>query len=192
MKRYFESFYNADPMDELGEAAARQLGTYAGEDDPALRRYHRIIAHQLDSIIYAGWDEPAVPLADLERLGATVRAEIHSTVQRLDHGGYRWRTWYLDPQRKVTKILGQSTPQTAVACARRCTAPFSPRTPSRKACVVTWFHPILCGTGRAPELTDSYATPPSPRATRSHHFRRSTEISPSTPSTLSLHKPPLL
>ena len=26
MKRYFESFYNADPMDELGEAAAHQLG----------------------------------------------------------------------------------------------------------------------------------------------------------------------
>lgn len=105
MKRYFESFYNADPMDELSEAAAHQLGTYAVEDDPALRRYHRIIGRQLDSIIYAGWDEPAVPLADLERLGATVRAEIHSTVQRLDHGGHQWRTWYLDPLRKVTKIL---------------------------------------------------------------------------------------
>jgi hypothetical protein len=105
MKRYFESFYNADPMDELSEAAAHQLGTYAVEDDPALRRYHRIISRQLDSIIYAGWDEPAVPLADLERLGATVRAEIHSTVQRLDHGGHQWRTWYLDPLCKVTKVL---------------------------------------------------------------------------------------
>jgi hypothetical protein len=92
-------------MDELSADAAHELGTYAVEDDPALRRYHRIIDHKLDSVIYAGWDEPAVPLADLERLGATVRAEIHSTVQRLDHGGHQWRTWYLDPLRKVTKIL---------------------------------------------------------------------------------------
>jgi hypothetical protein len=105
MTRYFETFFNADPMDELSEADALATGTYAVEDDAAMRRYRRIIDNQLDSIVYAGWDDPTEPLADLERLGEPVRAEIHSTVERLPDDAYRWRTWYIDPQRRITKIL---------------------------------------------------------------------------------------
>ena len=105
MTRYFEHFYNAESMDELSEADARAAGTYAVEDDPAMRRYRRVIDNQLESIVYAGWDDPTEPLADLEHLGEPVRAEIHSTVERLPDGAYGWRTWYVDPQRRITKIL---------------------------------------------------------------------------------------
>jgi hypothetical protein len=105
MRRYFESFYNADLMDELSEAAARAAGTYAVEDDASMRRYRRIIDNQLDSIVYKGWDDPTEPLADLERLGEAVRAEIHSTVEKLPGNAHKWRTWYVDPQRRIAKIL---------------------------------------------------------------------------------------
>ena len=111
MTRYFKKFYNADPMDELSEAEARAAGTYTVEDDTAMRRYRRIIDHQLDSIVYAGWDDPAEPLADLERLGEPVEAEIHSPVERLPDNTYSWWIWYIDPQRRIIKIL---EPQYAV------------------------------------------------------------------------------
>lgn len=105
MTRYFEHFYNAESMDELSEAEALAAGSYAAEDDTAMRRYRRVIDNQLDSIVYAGWDDPAEPLADLERLGEPVEAEIHSTVERFPDGAYQWRTWYIDPQRRIIKIL---------------------------------------------------------------------------------------
>lgn len=105
MTRYFESFFNYDPMDELSEAAAWEVGTYAVEDDPSMRRYRRIIDNQLDSIVYKGWVDPTEALADLERLREPVDAEIHSPVERLPDNGYKWRTWYLDPQRRIRKIL---------------------------------------------------------------------------------------
>jgi hypothetical protein len=105
MTRYFETFFNHDPMDELSEAAARAAGTYAVEDDPSMRRYRRVIDNQLNSIVYKGWDDPTEPLADLERLGERVRAEIHSPVEKLPGNTHRWRTWYIDPQRRITKIL---------------------------------------------------------------------------------------
>ena len=104
MKRYFDSFFNHDPMDELSEAAALEAGSYVVEDDPAMRRYRRVIDHQLDSIVYAGWDDPTEPLADLQRLGQAVAAEIYSPVEQLPDNAYKWRTWYVDQQRKITKI----------------------------------------------------------------------------------------
>jgi hypothetical protein len=105
MKRYFDSFFNHDPMDEVSEVAARAAGSYVVEDDPTMRRYLRIIRNQLNSIVYAGWDDPEEPLADLARLGETVRAEIYSPVEKLPNHGHKWRTWYIDPQRRITKIL---------------------------------------------------------------------------------------
>lgn len=105
MTRYFDSFFNADPMEELSEAEAREAGWYVMEDDLTMRRYRRISDNQLSSIVYAGWDGPTEPLADLERLGEPVEAEIHSTVEKLSDGSYRWRIWYIDPQRRIIKIL---------------------------------------------------------------------------------------
>jgi hypothetical protein len=70
-----------------------------------MRRYRRVINRQLDSIVYKGWDHPMVPQFDLERIGETVRAEIHSTVKGLPQGVYSWRIWYIDPQRRIAKIL---------------------------------------------------------------------------------------
>jgi hypothetical protein len=105
VKRYFESFFNHDPMDELSEAAALEAGTYVVEDDPSMRRYRRVVNHQLDSIVYKGWNDPMVPLIDLGRLGESVCAEIYSTVEQLPDNAHRWRTWYIDPQRRIIKIL---------------------------------------------------------------------------------------
>ena len=49
MKRYFESFFNHDPMEELSEAAALAAGSYVVEDDPSMRRYQRVINRELAS-----------------------------------------------------------------------------------------------------------------------------------------------
>lgn len=70
-----------------------------------MRRYHRITDHQVDSIIYKGWNDPMVPMIDLGRLGEPVDAEIHSTVKELPGSAYSWQIWYIDAQRKITKIL---------------------------------------------------------------------------------------
>lgn len=70
-----------------------------------MRRYRRVINHPLDSIAYKGWDDPTVPLTDLGGLGETVRAEIYSTVEKLPDHAHRWRTWYIDSQRRITRIL---------------------------------------------------------------------------------------
>ena len=103
--RYFETFYNADPMIELTEAEARERGRYVVEDGGPMRRYRRIIDNELDSLIYKGWDDPSQALADLGRLAAGVQAEIHSPVEPCSHGGKRWRTWYVSSAGNVEKIL---------------------------------------------------------------------------------------
>ena len=86
MKRYFDSFFNHDPMDELSEDAALEAGSYVVEDVLSMRRYRRVINRQLDSIVYRAWNDQMVPLFDLAHIGETVRAEIHSTVKELPGG----------------------------------------------------------------------------------------------------------
>ncbi len=103
--RYFETFYNADAMTELSETEAQARGRYVVTDGEPMRRYRRIIDNELDSLIYQGWDDPGPALADLGRLAAGVRAEIHSPVEIVSHGGKRWRTWHVSSAAKVIKIL---------------------------------------------------------------------------------------
>jgi hypothetical protein len=105
MTRYFEKFYNDEPMVEISEEVARERGRYTVEEDPLMRRYRRFIRGQLNSIIYAGWNDPTEPLADFRELNSGVEAEIFSPVERLPHGGRRWRTWYVDAAGDVTKSL---------------------------------------------------------------------------------------
>jgi hypothetical protein len=105
MTRYFEKFYNDEPLVEVSEATARERGTYTVEDDTSMRRYRRFIDGRLDAIIYAGWDDAAAPLADFRDLNAGVEAQIFSPVVRLAHGGRKWRTWYVNASGNVKKIL---------------------------------------------------------------------------------------
>lgn len=105
MKRYFEKFYNDEPMAEISEATARERGTYTVEDDTSIRRYRRFIDGQLDTIIYAGWHDATAPLADLREIKGGVEAQIFSPVMRLPHGGRKWRTWYVNAAGNVKKIL---------------------------------------------------------------------------------------
>jgi hypothetical protein len=104
MSRYFEKFYNDEPMVEISEEVARERGTYTVEDNLPMRRYRRFIDGQLDTIIYAGWDDPTEPLTDFRGIKSGVEAQIFSPVERLPHGGRRWRTWYVDAAGSVKKI----------------------------------------------------------------------------------------
>lgn len=104
-RRYFETFYNVDPMVELSEAAALESGTYVLEEGGPIRCYRRVIDGELDSVVYAGFSEPAAPLADMSDRGLGVRAEIHSPPECLPHGGHGWRTWHVSPTGAVRKIL---------------------------------------------------------------------------------------
>lgn len=105
MKRYFEKFYNDEPMVEISEAAARERGTYTIEDDASMRRYRRFIDGQLDAIIYAAWDDATAPLADFRELHSGVEAQIFSPVVKLTEGARTWRTWYVSASGSVKKIL---------------------------------------------------------------------------------------
>jgi len=105
MNRFFEKFYNDEPMVETSEAAALERGTYTVEDDTSMRRYRRFIDGKLDMIIYAGWDDPTEPLADFREHKSGVGAQIFSPVTRLPHGGRRWRTWYVNAAGGVKKAL---------------------------------------------------------------------------------------
>src|ERR1044071_382527 len=105
MKRYFEKFYNDEPMVEIAEATARERGAYTVEDSTSMRRYRRFIDGQLDTIIYAGWDDATAPLTDFREIKSGVEAQIFSPVERLPHGGRRWRTWYVNAAGNVKKIL---------------------------------------------------------------------------------------
>lgn len=105
MKRYFEKFYNDVPMVELSEQAAVQSGDYTLEDDVAMRRYLDFIDGELNTIIYAKWDSPEQPLADLRALHRGVRAVIYSPVVWSESGGRSWRAWYVAPDGTVRKVL---------------------------------------------------------------------------------------
>jgi hypothetical protein len=104
MTRYYERYYNGDPMLELEESAALAERGVVAEDGP-MRRYRRVISGELASVIYAGWSDPSEPLADLQRRNEGVRAEIYAPVEHLSDGGKRWRTWYMDPTGRIQKIL---------------------------------------------------------------------------------------
>ncbi|NOU26751.1 MAG: hypothetical protein HOO96_02500 [Polyangiaceae bacterium] len=105
MTRYYERYYNADPMDELDEQVALEGGTYLVEDGGPMRRYRRFVDGELAVAIYAGWADPAEPLLELARRREGVEAEIYSPVEVLADGGKRWRTWYVDEVGRITKSL---------------------------------------------------------------------------------------
>ncbi len=105
MTRYFERFYYGVSMDELTEAVALERGTYVVEEDGPMRRYRSILDGELRRVIYTGWDAPTEPRNDALRRGEGAAIEIYSPIERLPHGGHRYRTWYLDPAGNVKKIL---------------------------------------------------------------------------------------
>jgi hypothetical protein len=103
--RYFERFYYGDPMDEISEAVALERGTYVVEEDGPLHRYRSILDGELRRVIYTGWDDPLEPRGDALGRAEGAAIEIYSPVERLPHGGHRYRTWYLDVVGTVKKIL---------------------------------------------------------------------------------------
>lgn len=103
--RYFEQFYNGDPMVEITEAEALSSGYYVIEDEGAMRRYRRFSDGRLDSLVYASWNDPSEPLADIKRRNDGVDAEVHSPIEHCSHGGQKWRIWYFDSFGNTKKIL---------------------------------------------------------------------------------------
>src|SRR2546423_13987132 len=100
MTRYFEKFYNSDPMIELTETAAFARGRYVALDDGPPAFYRRIFRGELDSIIYSGWNDPKIPLDHFRALskGPAVTCAIYSLAEGSAARGVRWRTWYVSPQ----------------------------------------------------------------------------------------------
>lgn len=105
MTRYFQRFYNADPMVEIDESTARQKGTYVEEIEQPIRVFRCFLAHQLTALIYPGWSDPSPPLADAKARGEGVPITVYSPVERDSDGNQRWRTWYADADGHVQKIL---------------------------------------------------------------------------------------
>lgn len=105
MTRYFEKFYNSDPMVEISAEDARARGTYTVEDDLPMRRYRRYIDRELHTIIYTGWGDPTEPLADFRRLASGVAGQIFSPVTWLPDGGCRWTCWFVNVDGTVKKAL---------------------------------------------------------------------------------------
>jgi len=103
--RYFEQFFNGDPMVEIDEARARQRGSYAEEIDASVRLFRCVSAGKLDRLVYAGWTDPAEPLADARRRNEGARIEVYSPVEGTAEGGQRWRVWHADAAGNVHKIL---------------------------------------------------------------------------------------
>ncbi len=104
MSRYFTQFSNARPMKEISEAEATGRDFYAVELDDMPRRYRCFVGHELDRVVYPGWSDPAVPLADFRERREGVRGEIHTPPQR-DENTIRWRTWYIEPSGDVERIV---------------------------------------------------------------------------------------
>lgn len=103
MTRFFEKFYNGDPMVEIDRVSARESGYYVEElADP--QRFHRYSRGALESVIYPGWSDPTAPLADLRGRNLGVRGEIYSPVE---YGtvSKRWRTWYVNADGTIEKLL---------------------------------------------------------------------------------------
>ena len=103
MTRYFEKFYNDDPMIEVDPATLADRDFYV-EELEGPRRYRLYVAGKLDSVIYPGWHDPTEPIADLRRRNEGVPAEIYSPVE-YGNVSKRWRTWYVDAHGNIEKIL---------------------------------------------------------------------------------------
>src|SRR5262249_37195746 len=92
-------------MVEIDEARARQRGSYAEEIDASVRLFRCVSAGKLDRLVYAGWADPAAPLADARRRNEGARIEVYSPVEGTAEGGQRWRVWHADAAGNVHKIL---------------------------------------------------------------------------------------
>ncbi len=104
MTRYFTQFRNARPLKEIDEAETHRRDFYAEEVDDVPLRYRCYVHDQLDRVVYPGWTDPAVPLADFRARREGVRGEIYSPAEN-DGDTVRWRTWYVDPSGEIVKIL---------------------------------------------------------------------------------------
>jgi hypothetical protein len=103
--RYFERFYHGETMDELSEPVALERGTYVVEEDGPPHRYRGILDHQLKRVIYPDCEAPADAIADALRRAEGAPIEVYSPVERMPHGGQRYRIWYVEPDGHVRKIL---------------------------------------------------------------------------------------
>jgi hypothetical protein len=109
VKRYFSlPFFPASEMPQLGEADAKESGSYVEEDvgDP-LRRLRCFSDHQLKWIVYRDWNDPATPIADVRQRGEGVPIRVYSPVERTGQGHTRWRTWFVNADGTVASVTGR-------------------------------------------------------------------------------------
>lgn len=112
-------------MVEISEEAARDRGTYTVEDNMPMRRFRRFIDDQLDTIIYAGWDDPTEPLADFRGVESGVEAQIFSPVVRLPHSGVSGGRGTSTRKEESPRSSNQSSPPTAAFYESRFDTPMA-------------------------------------------------------------------
>lgn len=91
-------------MIELSESEALAKGTYAELVNEPLQHYRLYIRRKLVTVIYPGHDDPFTARAFHLSHYQDVPFEIHTPVDRLENG-VRWRTWYMNPDGTIEKIL---------------------------------------------------------------------------------------
>lgn len=105
MTRYVRQFFNRSPMVELNETEALESGDYCKEFVDPMLHYRCFIDHELHKIVYPGWGNPEIPLAEFRCRKVGVRGEIYSPVEQRTDGSARWQTWYVHSNGEIEKIL---------------------------------------------------------------------------------------
>jgi hypothetical protein len=108
MTRYYSKFYNSEPMTELSEAEALAHGTYAELVDDPIQHYRMVIRRKLHTAIYPGQSDPAAAIAVHAAMYPNVPAHVYSPPVR-DKDCVRWRTWYVNADGTLEKILEPET-----------------------------------------------------------------------------------
>ncbi|HTE49439.1 MAG TPA: hypothetical protein VK698_01115 [Kofleriaceae bacterium] len=103
MPRYFEQFFNEEPMREISEEKARASAWYVEEVEGPPLHYRQHGEGKLARIIYPGHEDPAPAVADHRARYDGVPLQVHSPVTTGDRT--RWRTWDFDGRGQLQRSI---------------------------------------------------------------------------------------
>jgi hypothetical protein len=101
--RFFDGFFNSDPMTEISAAEAAAERTHAEEVPGPPLHYLLKARERLVTVAYPGWTCPDEPAAYHRATYPGTRCTVYSPVTRTDR--VRWRGWYFDGDGVLTKLL---------------------------------------------------------------------------------------
>ena len=104
MPRYYEKFYNEEPMREISEDEARARPWYVEEVEGPPLHYRQYSGGRLELAIYSGYDDPAPAVADYRARYEDIPVEVHSPVSA--GAKIAWRRWEYDASGTLQRIVG--------------------------------------------------------------------------------------